>query len=223
MMSTTVVVMGGAPTTQLLPPDVDREHDRFIAADSGLDLAERLGWRCDLVVGDLDSVSAGALERALADGTTVESAPTDKDETDLELALRRAVSEGCERIVAVGGEGGRLDHLLANIGALCSPALDGVSVEAWVGTAFVAVVRGPDTYEFDAPIGALVSLLAMHGDVVGVTTTGLRWSLGNEVLPAGSCRGLSNEVVGCPISIGVESGTLAVLVPDAVDMAGGMS
>ena len=81
-----VVFAGGDP----LPEEVRRLLPRdalVVAADSGLDLARRLGVPVDLVVGDFDSVDPAGLAAAAAAGSVLERHPVDKDATDLELAL----------------------------------------------------------------------------------------------------------------------------------------
>ena len=45
----------------------------------------------------------------------IEKFSTEKDYTDTELALRRAIDDGADIITIFGATGGRLDHLLANI------------------------------------------------------------------------------------------------------------
>src|SRR5687768_773226 len=108
-----LVFAGGDPPPVELVDQIDRSA-LVIAADSGLDHAHALGFAVDVVVGDLDSVTPDALARARDDGADVEPHPSEKDETDLELALRRAVTLGVQRVTVVGGGGGRHDHLLAN-------------------------------------------------------------------------------------------------------------
>ena len=85
-----------------------------------------------------------AVEAADAAGTTVDRHPAEKDATDLELALDAAVARGARRVVVVDGGGDRLDHLLGNLLLLASPAFAGVAVEAFCGTARIAVARGGD-------------------------------------------------------------------------------
>jgi thiamine pyrophosphokinase len=104
--------------------------DVVIAADSGLDLARLLGLGVDVVVGDLDSVTPTGLAWARDTGIPIEKASPDKDETDLELAVARATAGGAHRIVMLGGAGGRLDHLLANVAVLCGPLTLGIETEA---------------------------------------------------------------------------------------------
>jgi thiamine pyrophosphokinase len=216
MGSTFVVVNGGsAPhpaAARRLPAD------RFvIAADSGLDHAEAMGLDVDLVVGDLDSVSAAALRRAEAKGTPIERHPADKDAVDLELALDAARARGATRLVVLSGGGDRLDHVLAALGLLVHPALAPLDVEAWWGPAHVVALRGPATAQLDGPAGAYVSLLPMHGRAEGVTTKGLRFALDDGTLAAASSLGVSNELVGGPATVTVLVGALLVVRPDALD------
>lgn len=189
--------------------DLDRP-DVVVCADAGLGVAHRLGLDVDVLVGDLDSVAEGDLGRARRDGVEVRRHPTDKDRTDLELAL--AVAAGtADEVVVVGGSGGRLDHALANVVALASDELAGTTVRARLGTADLHVVR--DELELDLPDGEVVTLLPSGGPVHGVTATGLRWALDDDTLAAWSARGISNEVVAGPVRIRVRGGCLLVVVP----------
>jgi len=158
-----LVFTGGDP-----PDSGDREdlHDLaigaiVIAADSGLDHAYRLGHRVDVVVGDFDSVDPAALSAAERAGATIERHPPAKDATDLELALVAAQAAGVERVVVVGGAGGRLDHFLANALLLASDDFAALHIEARLGGARVHVVR--DQIELAGSPGDLVTLLPVGG------------------------------------------------------------
>jgi thiamine pyrophosphokinase len=182
-----------------------------IAADSGYDHAAALGFTCDLLVGDLDSVSREGLESAQSAGTEIIAHPRDKSQTDLELAMSEAMGRGAARIVVVGGHGGRLDHLLANLAVLACAVHAGVQVEAHMGGTTVWFVR--DGLEIAAPVGTLVSILPVGGSAEDVSSHGLRWELDRESLLWGSARGISNEVIASPAGISVGSGTLIVVQP----------
>jgi thiamine pyrophosphokinase len=184
-----------------------------IAADSGLEHAQALDRAVDLVVGDLDSVSPAALQRAVAAGTSVEEHPTDKDATDLELALDAAARAGATRVTVVGAGGGRLDHFLANALLFVAPQWAGFELQAFVGDARVVVVR--DSAELRGHPGSLVSLLAPAGPARGVSTTGLRWVLTDAELFPGSTRGVSNEMTAPVATVSVREGVLLAIQPDA--------
>jgi len=185
-----------------------------IAADSGLAAAAALGRRVDLVVGDLDSVDVEALGAARAAGSAVEAHPAEKDQTDLELALDAALARGCRRVTVVGGAGGRLDHLLANLALLAAPRYTGAVIDAWVGTAAVVVVR--DEADLVGRPGELVSLVPVGGPARGIRTDGLRYALDDEDLEPGASRGVSNELAADRARVTLRSGTLLAIRPDAL-------
>jgi thiamine pyrophosphokinase len=214
-----VLVIGGSPPNRAVLERLDR--DRFvIAIDSGLDHARALGLAVDLVVGDFDSVSAPALAAAEEANVPIERHPTAKDAIDTELGVDAALARGAERIVIVGGGGDRLDHLLAGLLLLDHPKLAGVDVEAWIGSAWLRAVQGPDQAAITGPIGAYLSILPIHGPASGVTTGGLRYPLAGEPLYPGSSRGVSNEIASSPACVRVDTGALLVIVPYALEEPG---
>ena len=172
MVRTAVIVIGGGGIDPRVVAHLPADR-MVIAADSGLDHAMELGLEVDLLVGDLDSVSEPALADAIARGTPVERHRPDKDATDTELALAAAVVRGCTHLVGVGGprpDDSRLDHELGVLLAFAAPELADREVELWWGPAHVLVLHGPGTAPIDAPPGAIVSLLPLHGPATGVTT-----------------------------------------------------
>jgi thiamine pyrophosphokinase len=210
----TVIVFTGGDAVPEAVADVLDPSAFVIAADSGLDHARALGRRVDVVIGDLDSVSDVGLASAEAAGVAVERHDRDKDETDLELALDAAMAHGAGRIVVVGGHGGRLDHFLANALLLAAPAYASAVVDALMGPSRVHVVHRRRSLL--ATPGETCTLLPVHGEVGGVTTEGLRWSLHDEALRAGTSRGVSNIVEEPSITVSVRAGTLLVVFPGAL-------
>ncbi len=211
-----IVSGGGAIAAHV----VDRlpEHRFVIAADSGLDHAVALGIDVDLVVGDLDSVSTGALREAEQRGVIVERHPVDKDAIDTELAVDAALACGYEHLVIIGSAAGRLDHMLAGTLLLGAPRLVAVRVEAWIGDAYVTPVRAGERVVVQRAIGTTISLLPVNGDVAGVTTTGLRFPLSDEPLPAATTRGVSNVFATTTATVAVRGGLLLVIVPGDLTM-----
>jgi len=109
-----------------LPPILARAA-AVIAADGGLRHVLALGRRPDVLIGDLDSLPPG-VDPETAAGKVIRY-PRDKDETDLELALLYAVDHYPDaEVFVVGGAGGRLDHLLANVLLLAHPLVPVVPV-----------------------------------------------------------------------------------------------
>jgi thiamine pyrophosphokinase len=183
--------------------------DLIVAADSGYDVAVHLGFDVDLLVGDMDSVAASPIP----DQVKVRSHPRDKDQTDLDLALELALGEQPERVVVVGGGGGRLDHEIATTGLLCSERWSSVDEIDWISSRGRAhVLRRRRVLHGD--VGSTVSLIPVGGHVTGVTTSGLQWELTGATLDAGTTWGVSNLMRAPVADITIESGCLLVVFPD---------
>ena len=205
-----VVVASGAGPSVAVPgtPTV-------IAADGGLDRAAALGLDVDVVIGDLDSVSADALAAAEAAGARIVRHPEAKDATDLELALDEAVRLGARRVLVVASAEGRLDHLLGSLLLLGADAYEAIELDAIVGDALVHVVRGERALR-GSP-GELLSLVAIGGAATGVVTNGLDFPLAAETLHPGSSRGVSNVFSGTEARVTLDTGVLLAIRPGAVE------
>jgi thiamine pyrophosphokinase len=198
-MTIVVVLSGGPdrPAVDTLPPGAT-----VIAADGGAELARHLGLEVDLVVGDLDSISAATLEGI----AQVERHAAEKDATDLELALQAALRLEPERILVLGSAGGRLDHLFGSLFLLAAEAYADVQVDAQFGPAAVHVVRDERILRGD--LGDPISLFAVHGPASGVVTHGLVYPLRGETLEPGSSRGVSNVFAAPEARIRLERGVV---------------
>jgi thiamine pyrophosphokinase len=214
-VKTVVVLVGGLdrPAPVSLPAGAV-----VIAADGGAEQALGLGLRVDVVVGDLDSISAETLAAVERAGARVERHPVAKDATDLELAFAAALALEPERIVVLGGVVGRLDHLFGGLLLLAADVYAGVEIDAQFGAATVHVVRGERVIAGEP--GELISLFAVHGPAIGVVTNGLVYPLCGETLSAGSSRGLSNVFAACAARVSVELGVLLVVRPNGSVPAG---
>jgi thiamine pyrophosphokinase len=204
----TLVVSGGlAPDPALVGPLPQGAF--VIAADSGLEHAAALGLRVDVLVGDLDSTSADAVRAAEHAGVRIERHPVDKEATDLELALDRALALGASRVTVVSGGGGpRLDHHLAELVLLASERYAPLRLDARIGSARAVPVHAGEAVALTWAAGAVLTLLALGGRAGGITTSGLRWPLRGEALEPGSTRGVSNEIVSGPVRVELTDGTL---------------
>ena len=189
------LLIGGSPAGRR-PAGVSPDPgDRVIAADRGAEHARAWGWHVDLLVGDLDSLSPAEIAAASAAGTPSIIAPAAKDETDMELALARALDDGARTIIICAALGGRTDHLLANVLLLARPDLAGVDVIIADGPETVRLLRAgkhgraePAALELVGVAGDLLSLLPCGTDAVGVTTAGLHYPLCAETLFLGQAR-----------------------------------
>jgi thiamine pyrophosphokinase len=209
-MNTILIFAGGDRSGKALLDDLPTA-DHVIAADSGHHNAIALGLDVDVIVGDFDSISPDV---QIATTTEIVPYPEDKDFTDLELAFELAARLDPRRIVLVGAEGGRFDHELGAISLLGSPRWAAVPEIEWVRSdAHLYLVRG--TVRIQGDPGSNISLFAVGGDALGVSTTGLAWELSSEALLSGSSRGVSNQFQKSEATIQVEGGAVLAVIPNA--------
>jgi thiamine pyrophosphokinase len=188
----------------LPPPRVVRRlassSDFVACADGGTKHALRLGIQPDIVIGDLDSLSA-TIRRHLKHAEIVRLA--DQNKTDLEKTILFLLRRKAKHITVVGATGKRIDQTIANVGLLMKYGRK-ASLTFIDPTGEIEIVQSRT--KFRAKVGTTVSLIPA-GRPVRVTTKGLRFALKNEMLEFGS-RGVSNEVIAPIVEIRVRGGTL---------------
>jgi thiamine pyrophosphokinase len=156
----------------------------------------------------MDSVEKADL-RKLRDDVSIELFSCDKNETDLELAIQRAVGLKPERIVIVAALGGRLDQTLANIALLSDSQLATFDIRLDDGMEEILFCRSQ--VEVQGRSGDIVSLIPWGMPVHHVQTQGLKWALNDETLHPDKARGVSNEMLSDTASITIRSGSLLVV------------
>jgi thiamine pyrophosphokinase len=186
-----------------------RERDYIICADGGTRHVRALHLQPDLIIGDMDSAEPEQLQDFREAGVSIESFSHDKDETDLELAINRAIEQAPTQIVVVAALGGRLDQTLANIMLLADPRLASLDVRLDDGVEEILLCRGQ--VQVQGRRGDILSLIPWQGAVTGVQTTDLKWPLHKETLYPHKTRGVSNEMTGDTASVSIGSGLLLVV------------
>jgi thiamine pyrophosphokinase len=178
-----------------------------IAADGGVQHAERLGLEISIVIGDLDSLDEEKNIALKNKNTDVLRVAAQKDETDLELALLYAIEIGVTDIVVLGAFGDRIDMSLSNLLLLTHPSLLAVQIEYWYGRQTAWLIRPPGD-EIHGQSGDILSLIPLEGDAEGITTHELYYPLNNEKLEFGPARGISNVLTASVARVELGSGTL---------------
>ena len=186
-----------------------RNDDYLIGADGGTRHCLAVGKVPNVVVGDLDSLAMRDIERLRAQGVQFEQHAPEKNETDLELAIARALRDGADEIVLVGAMGGRLDQMLANLFIVAQRAWP-ASISLVEGEQTAQLVRGGEMLTLSAPIGATISAIPLSERVTGITYTGLQYPLTDFTMGFGSTRGISNVLIESPATIYVATGVLLV-------------
>lgn len=204
-----VIVANGPMAKPPLGTLVRRGGDLVVCVDGGAARSLTLGLKPDVVVGDMDSIDPALRQHLMEEGVRMVEFPRRKDETDLELAVRYAVTEGATDLVLLGALGGRIDHTLANLMLLASPELEGVGARIVEGNQEVFLVREEAVIE--GKPGDTVSLLPLTEDAAGIYTEGLEYPLQDGVLTFGAARGVSNVLLDSKARVRLKKGLLLVV------------
>lgn len=207
-----LIISGGKAYDDLISALVSKEqYSLIIAADSGLNAAERLNLKPDCIVGDFDSVSQSVLEKYKALSVPIKTFPREKDMTDTQISLELAMSHKPARIDIVAATGCRLDHVLANIHLLMNPMQAGIDAFIIDINNKIYLRNNSFDIEKDKQFGNYVSLLPFSEKVTNITLKGFKYPLEYATLLAGSSLGISNEIVDSTASVIFEEGILLVI------------
>jgi len=181
-----------------------QSRDFIIAADGGLKHVHHLKLKPALIIGDLDSISASDLDIAEFQHTEIIRFEKDKDETDLELAIKAAMERGYREILVVAGLGGRLDQTMANLFLMLHPDFKKCNITFNDGVEEVCLVKRTSVIKGNR--GDIVSLFPLQGDCEGVKTENLKYPLQNETLTQYKTRGISNVMTAPKATISISKG-----------------
>jgi thiamine pyrophosphokinase len=203
--SAVVLCNGEAPSKTLLARAV-RHADLFVCADGGANTARSHDVMPDLVIGDLDSVTAATLRWCR--GTRIVRVGR-QDNTDLEKTLDHLLTKGVGDLLILGAAGGRLDMTLGNLSVL------------WNYTSRMTITCAGDGWRAHPVVGTLVMSvrpksnvsLVPFGACSGITLEGLKYPLRNARMRIGEI-GVSNVAVRAQVTVTVKRGRMLVLVDD---------
>lgn len=199
------VIVGAAPTERLdyLQPYLTGE-DFILCADGGRNTVQEWGLSPDAYVGDGDSGGSG-------EGLSSILLPKEKDFTDLEAAVYRAVELGFQRLLLCACTGGRADHHLANFFLLerCYElGAQALLVDEWNEVRFVTA----GAYEIpNEPRCRYLGLLPLDRTLENVSLEGVKYPVRDRTFRRTETLGVSNEILPgqtARISIGSGRGLL---------------
>jgi thiamine pyrophosphokinase len=186
------------------------ENALVIAADSGYDNAKALGYaeRCDFVVGDFDSTG----EKAFCSRAKIIRVPSEKDETDTQLAINTAIENGADELYIIGGLTGRLDHTLSNIYLLESLTNSGIYACICDGKNRVRYLKERSSLLIQKSEYKYFGLLPADREIKGVSIDGAKYPLKNAKLERNNPSfAISNEVTENFAMVSTKKGGLFVI------------
>ncbi len=181
--------------------------DLLIAADGGYKYLRDLNLRPDLIVADFDSLTISA-----PDGIPVMRFKSEKDDTDMGLAISEGIRRGYTEFYLYGGTGGRADHTFANYQALISLARRGMR-GCLVDKNSLTTAITDSELRLNPLSGGYVSVFSADTRCEAVSIRGLKYEVDRAPLTNDFPLGVSNELIGKPAVISAKKGTLLIFCP----------
>jgi len=188
--------------------DLIKSSDLIVCANGGTKVARELGILPGAIVGDLDSISKEIINAFKRKGAEVIEHITEKDYTDLELAVNYAEEKGSNEILIFGALGGRPDHFMANIILLFDLLKRNIRAKILSNQTEIFCLNRYG--EIRGKAGDLISLLPLSNEVHFETITGLKFTPPSNTLQFGVSRGISNVMLEDTVILKIRSGTILV-------------
>ncbi|MGG3640656.1 thiamine diphosphokinase [Bacillus gobiensis] len=205
-----VCIVAGGPENLL--PDL-REYDekgtQWAGVDKGTVYLVNSGIMPQEAFGDFDSITLVEKDIIERKASHIHIYQSEKDQTDLEIAVDWALSQSPKELLLFGITGGRMDHALVNIQLLCK-SINTKTQMVLIDKQNRIQMFSPGSYTVEKdPAKKYISFLPFSEKVRGLTLEGFKYSLDNMHIEPGSTLCISNEL---NFSIGTFSFTNGILI-----------
>jgi len=180
---------GPRPTHQIVK-DRLKSINTFFCVDGGADKLITMGYKPDVVLGDLDSIKK---KKMLYNSTIVYL--EDQSKSDLEKSISWCVNQGIKELELFGFSYGRDDHHLANL-FIMKDYSKKLKLKMYTQKSLIFCINKHST--FSSKANQKVSIFTFNKKTT-ITTTGLKYKLNNSPLTTPS-QGISNVATGSSFS-----------------------
>ncbi|MGM0438709.1 MAG: thiamine diphosphokinase [Bacillota bacterium] len=212
MMKNAIIALNGELDTE------EKEYKKmfknikgsYIAADGGALLMQKLDIKPDLIIGDLDSLTESDISEFEEKKIKLKKYPSDKNETDGELAVNYCIENNFDKIIITFALGGRCDQQLANIFLLEYAQKHGVTAIIKEGAKEIGLVNKEKIIKNKVDWG--LSLIPIDSLVEDVNVSGCKYNLDSFDLQRSKSRGISNLITDKEVLISHGRGNLLYIL-----------
>ena len=181
------------------------ENDFIIAADGGLNYLSEAGIKPHMFMGDMDSVNPVNFpdEQMLF--------PSEKDDTDMMIAVKHGLELGYKRFYLYGVTGGRISHTIANIQTLAYISQNNADGYMFGANTILTAITD-SKIEFKRETEGMISVFSHGNRAEEIYIKGLKYPVNGDNFSNTFPRGVSNEFAGRESSISVKNGTLIIVI-----------
>ncbi|GLC87449.1 thiamine diphosphokinase [Lysinibacillus piscis] len=207
---TIVVICAGGPQGELCSFTTyqQQQNVHFIGADRGALYLIEQGITPHAIVGDFDSLTAEEYQLVITHTHDSERFQEEKDETDTDLALLKALRYAPTEIILTGVTGGRLDHYEAAIRSIYRLQKEYPHIAfKIVNQTNVLQFLMPGTHRIPAnPNYRYLSFFAHEEPIKNVTLRHVKYETTDVDISLGTSMFTSNEIIGDAGSISFSQG-----------------
>lgn len=190
---------------------LETDFDVFVGVDAGSLFLIKHRLPLDLAIGDFDSVSPAEFELISQAAKEVIQAPAEKNDTDLELALKTVFTKYPQAHATVyGALGGRVDHFLSNLFLASEPDLAPFMEQIELAGADNRIIFRPAGQYTISPVTSMSYISFMPSDGSHLTIQNAKYPLREENFFFKKCYS-SNEFLKGDIHIELDAGYVVVI------------
>ncbi len=199
-----VVIFGNGKLSKKFLQEI-HEGDFTIGVDRAAHWLIRQGRVPDMAIGDFDSVTKEEFRQIKKSIKHIQQFSRDKDASDMELAVSRAIEKKPAEILIFGGTGSRMDHTMATLDLLALLLSARIPHRVVNETSRVRLVGKGRTILISGGEYKYVSILP-YTKTISLALSGFTYNLPKTTLVRGTTRGISNEIAGRKAVITIFSG-----------------
>ena len=190
---------------------LETDFDVFVGVDAGSLFLLQHQLPLDMAIGDFDSVSPADFQQIEQAAKELIQAPAEKDDSDLELALKTVFERYPQAQTRVfGALGGRIDHLLSNLFLASEPDLAPFMEQIELVGANNHILFRPAGQHRLSPIEEMTYISFMPADGSRLTIENAKYPLKEENFFFKKCYS-SNEFLDGDIQIALDTGYVVII------------
>jgi thiamine pyrophosphokinase len=207
-----IKIVAGGPESHIPKlTGYDDSETVWIGVDRGTFVLLSQGIVPQFAFGDFDSVSETEKKKILDSDIQLNIYQSEKDQTDMEIAVQWSLLQNPDGILLFGATGGRLDHELLNIQLLYRSLSSNTDVKIIDFKNEISLKKAGTYSIVKESHFNYVSFLAFSETVKDLTLEGFKYPLKNASLQKGSSLCISNELVKKSGTYSFDSGIIMMI------------
>lgn len=208
-----IIVSGGKLEEEVVLPILnDSDYAYVIAVDKGMEFLYKHEIAPSYIVGDFDSVDSKVADYFRHETTIpIREFHPEKDASDTEIAIRLAMTLGCDEIVILGATGGRIDHLWANVQSLTIPFKAGIDARIIDRQNCIRLIGNSTVLKRSEAFGTYFSIFPLGQEIFGLSIQGAKYPLSKHSLTPYDSRCVSNEFAEEEVTIDFLEGIVILM------------